>query len=373
MQPVRPSSPPLPVTTVSTLERMKELIKAASDEPNIAKKRAACEECYQRFITEAKAAPLSPELKLQLYTLLDTFAYQTCYAETAPGDDEQGFRKSACVLEMNAILQLYELGFAAICPDWAEFESLERLAESLQYALGQAGKYFPAFMQLNFDPAMVCAKAKERGMRELLSSTFMHLSYSYQNIDQMTCLTGPFPSFKFHLGLHNITLGIIGDDKKLKADYRYNHDCFLVTLVQGNPQRQLECYVEVEALVREAFEPGSFDHDSRLAQIENMRGIIKGWLAEDSAGAKPHFDEAYRLRSSHTETFHGRYLLTNLRTSLISYSIERGDIRETAVHRDAIQAFVDELRARDNNHVYLPGYLKALETANNWLTKTKDM
>ncbi len=367
MQPVRHLSPQSSVATGSTLERMKELIKAATDEPNIAKKRAACEECYRLLKTEAKAGPLSPELKLQLYTLLDTFAYQTCYAQTVPGDNEQGFRKSACILEMAAILQLYEVGFATICPDWAEFESLERLAESLQYALGQAGKYFPAFMQLNFDPAMVCAKAKERGMREVLSSTFMHLSYSYQNIDQMTCLTGPFPSFKFHLGLHGITLGIIGDEKKLMADYRYNHDRFLVTLVQGTPQRQLECYVEVEALVREAFEPASFDHDSRLAQIENMRGIIKRQLAKDIAGAKPHFDEAYRLRSSHTETFLGRYLLTNLRTSLISYSIERGDVRETAMHRDAIQAFVDELRVIDNSHVYLPDYLKALETANNWL------
>ncbi len=49
------------------------------------------------------------------------------------------------------------------------------------------------------------------------------------------------------------------------------------------------------------------------------------------------------------------------------------DKRKAAVHRDAIQAFVDELRAIDYNHVYLPGYLEALETANNWLAKTEDL
>ncbi len=345
MQPVSNSSKIIHVDSVNPDQNLKNYLTEAKNEPNLVAKRAHYETAFQI----AKGRPKDD----LLFRLFEQYAMETCYGQAgANGDEDEGFRKAAALLELSVVLQL-----TTMSTEWEKAQTLDELVASLGFARGTTGKYFQTVEGLAFDPRPSA----------ILADTFIGLSFSYQNIDELTCDAPKF--YPFHKKIDDFTNGLIGDDLEKKENFAYNRARFMAH--QKDPhdkEAQITCYEPVLPLVHQAYKDNPLKRDSRLAQIENMIGIKS---AADIDRAEGHFRKAFALREpllgkfeTDKENFDQLFLLCNVRCGLIhcllaKKSVER--LQEAAKHAQALGSFLQELARCNNEHSYSNGYREKIQ------------
>ncbi len=339
MQPVSNISKTVHVEAANPEQNLENYLSEAKSELNLVAKRAHYEAAFQ-------IARTRPQDDL-LFRLFLQYATETCYGQAgADGDADEGFRKAASLLELSVVLQL-----TTINTGWEKAESLDALVSSLGFARGINGKYFQTVDRLQFDPRPSA----------LLADTFIRLSFSYQNIDELTADAPKFHSF--HKRMDDFTNALIGDDLEKREDFAYNRARFMVR--QGTPNATTElvdCYIPVLALTEQAYKgtATAYKFDRRLAQVENMRGIY--YSNSDPSKSEEHFRKAIGLYlsvigkyPSENDNFETRFLLSNARWGLcksIMNNLSKEKVDELKMHLIELKSFYKELRERDNNHSY---------------------
>lgn len=291
---------------------------------------ALCARAYAslRDLAVRHNGELPAEGQLQFFRLLEMYASRVCYGRETQGDDEVGFRESARLLEMSFCLQLKALGLGTVGYDWSSHSSLEQLVQSLEVQKGQRGRLFDTVYECNLDPEVLVRKASDVGMREVMTKTLIRMTFSHQNIDAVPS------TYSWHKTMNDLTEAFIGQtgtkEKQELTIYRYNRCGFLVRLQYGdNWAKQMEAYDAVEKMYRENFAEGSYELNSGLAQIDNMRGRITLRTRKDLATAQRYFQKAYSTRQSllargdlsPAQLFEQKQLTANVLTGLIYCSL----------------------------------------------------
>ncbi len=211
---------------------------------------------------------------LPLFRLFEEYASKTCYAQVnlETKDDEEGFRKSARLLELSLSLQLSEMKLLDFKYDWKDFENLESLITNLHYEKDQKGLFFDTIEQLTIDPNVLVQNAGDN--RDILAKTLLKLTYSHQNIESLIS-----PSYaNFHKRFNELTESVIGQEtekqKQDLVDYRYNRSVFLTKLTSDSFESQFECYTSVLDLGKKIYAADSPKLMSLTAKIANMRGLL---------------------------------------------------------------------------------------------------
>lgn len=339
-------------------------LERASKEPNYDEKRKIYESAFQAL--KGYDGKDESSLNKLLYTLIESYAMGTCYGQESAvdlQDEEEGYRRSAALLEMNVLLQLHELGLSHLTPDW-QVASLADLVSQLGFAKDQNSKYFePCVDAFKIDAKTLAIAAEKEQCSISLGKTLIGLSYSTQNISHL--MTSQYCDF--HKKINELTEAVIGGEsqeaQELLEDYRYNRAEFMVSQVSPDDHKALaNCYEPVLELTRKVFEGQPLKRDSRLAQVKNKQAILlchSGLVLK----AEPHFREAFNIRKeligkfdTDKENFDQRFLLCNIRTGLIACSLAKSDIVEAELHAKELQGFLQELKERSNAHAYSNNY-----------------
>lgn len=80
--------------------------------------------------------------------------------------------------------------------DWASFESLEALVDSLKIENDEKGKFFTTFNDLSIDKDILYNAANELKMAEIVKASLMALTYCYQDINSLSTHS------EFNIALH---------------------------------------------------------------------------------------------------------------------------------------------------------------------------
>lgn len=301
-------------------------------------------------------------------------------------DDEEGFRKTARLLELSLSLQLNMLDLGGETYDWTKHETLESLLQSLHVQKDQKGLLFSVIGQIDVNPDVFIETAMQQGLREIVAQTLTRLTYSYQNIGT---LAQPHLQRKFH----DLTEALIGKETVEQArqlvDFKYNRCPYLENLEHpGDSQLVLKSMDEIRQLVEKHFSNGSFEQISLLAQIENKVGlhILRSTKGLEDQHAKrnesfPYFNKAFALRinladklekgeiattkSKEEALFDQDSLLANIRTALVDNIVNRQpltnqDKADAIVHKKALEDFLQKSESNKNYHAYRSSYQNAI-------------
>ena len=339
MQPVGPATKIVHIEAANPEQNLTNYLTEGKAEPNLVAKRAHYEAAFQI----AKGRPAD---KL-LFQLFEQYATETCYGQTgADGDQDEGFRKAAALMELSAVMQLTD-----VKTGWNEAPSLEALIGSLGYTRGQNGKYFETFLQLTFHPEP----------NPLLADTLIRLSYSYQNIDEL--IDAPPTFFSLHKKMTDLTFAVIGDDLQKKEDFAYNRARHMVVqqnLGDKDKDALITCFEPVLELAKVAYKDEPHKLARRFGQVENMRGMH--YLSTDPDKAETHFRSAIALYlpvlgkySSEKDNFDTAFLLSNARSNLTKCLINKPSqerVEELKTLLLELKKFYQVLREQNNNHSY---------------------
>jgi tetratricopeptide (TPR) repeat protein len=350
------------VTNKPNISIKTELVKA-KQEPHYDNKRKIYEGAFTQLKEHVTTSALSSDLEKELYSLIEHYAMDTCYGQ----DQEVGFRKTAALLELNLLLQLDSLGLTHAPKELQEASSLEDLVSRLGYAETENSKYFDACVNaLMADTQVLVSAAEQAGIRMNLAQTLKGLSFATQNISTLKELTPDF-----HKRINEVTEALIGEETQeqleLLEEYRYNRAAFMVEQTHPNDVDALDhCYDKVLELSNKVYAEQPLKLDGRIAQIENMHGVLlfkKGQRKQ----AEPHFQKAFTVREklldkfeTDKENFDQRQLLSNIRTALVIYCIERNELIEATGHAVELGKFIKELKERGNAHSYGTSYQGAI-------------
>lgn len=132
---------------------------------------------YELLLQNSKGA--SNEVPLELLSLLYWYSKTALFSQKI----EEGYRKTARLLEFSFCMQLTLLDLANIEPyRWSNFASLDQLTASFDVPEGCQGNFFCCF-EVQTVAAAVVAKAADRlGIRRLVIDTITLLSLAHQNI-----------------------------------------------------------------------------------------------------------------------------------------------------------------------------------------------
>lgn len=357
------------------------LLSQVQEERDLVQKRKIYNEAYQqlRGMALSQKESFDPQ---PLFILFDAYALKTCYNQDGlddENDDEEGFRKSARLMELSLCLQLNYLGLTDFEPQWIHHENIEDLIRSLEYKNVPKGLYFDVVTELNVDSTVLKQRAIDKGIRENLVDTLIHLTYSQQNIGS---LTTPRPSseelLKFHERQQNLTRAIIGDEtpEQLQryAVYLYDRCSFIESLRTNDLDKKVASYeLEVWPLLFKTYPENDPDLKSKLAQIDNMQGLLYLW-AKNFIKAEPLFRQAFEKRltlidayTSYDKKWDQKYLLCNVRTGLISTLAKKEPllkehVEEISTHIKALNEFIDECKDINQKNTYLKTYQNAILT-----------
>lgn len=358
-------------------QRIKEVFNQADSTQNIHEKKEAYEKAFQLIVEKARVSNgiIPSEYHSQLFTLLEAFAGKCCYAQQGK-DDQEGFRKSARLMEYSLGLQWDRIQGWPIVLD---SDTLEDLVNILEYDK-KSSWTLPQSMEmiLKENAESMVRGAFEKGIQEQFASSLIRLAFSYQNISE-TNVSEHSECIQLHEKLQELCEASIGEGsieqlKKLE-DFRYNRALFMVNLKTPNDlDAKVKCYDPVIALTERAFINEPLKLKSRKAQIANMQGLIALRSGEPDRliKAEPHFRMAFALRESLIGQFPTEkenedqfFLLSNIRTSLIQISLASKNFLEAKEHALALRVFILELRDKGNNHAYITSYESAIDLVRN--------
>ncbi len=151
-------------------------IQQAEIEKNFIKKKSRYQQIYARFqdIIKENQEKLPESLLMTFLSFLESCATCLYYAQIG-SELEEGYRKSANLMEWSFLLQLNRMGLANI--------PLENLI--FDKKLGEYDYLFEQINQIQIDSKILVQKAVEYGLRSSLEATLWRLSYSYQNITSL--------------------------------------------------------------------------------------------------------------------------------------------------------------------------------------------
>lgn len=348
----------------------------------IAEKKVCYEQAFKticKFVEENESTE-NLEIKKQISSLFYAYAAKTCYAQSGAQDEngvvdnEEGFRKSARLMELSLCMQLDALQLMDFSFDYTQFSTLADLVSTLEIQKDQPGKFFPLISQLNIDADALLQKADGNEMREILAQTLIHMSYAHQNIGALRNSKNTL----LHTSFQAITEKMIGREteaqKRELCGYIYNRCSFLVDLTHpGDVAKKIQSYNPVLNLLKEAYPEDHPDYISRLAQINNITGLImlRG-MPNDLGAAVQYFNKAFDLRTillnqfkDENKKFEQEYLMSNLRTALIHCLVNTLplDKEQILLHKEALECFIQKLEEQKNTHAYISSYRGAIDKA----------
>lgn len=328
---------------------------------------------------------LSKDHERMLYDLFYKYANKTCYAQMSvsdPEDEEEGFRKSARLMELSLCLQLQSLGLFtnSLSEDWTKATNLESQIGDLGIEKGSQGALFAYIVSLNTDPHVLYQKAQENHLKESLENTLRVLAYSYQNIESLRKPEYLALHEKLDAYLAAITGHSEADQDKF-FDYQYNRCGFLQDLRGADLMKKMQAYAAlIQHLNPENFQQYSFQKIAIISKIHNQLGLLNFRTIDknDSDEEKKtkeiqclkDFQKAFQIRSYLLENDCSKmedheYFLANIRTSLIHLLVKDvGSNRDSIMqHRQALLDFKDRLERTNNKHTYSTSYETAVQLA----------
>lgn len=361
---------------LSLKENIQSFIAKADSTSNILEKKAAYEEAFQALAEGIRLSGgrILPEISAPLFTLLEAYAAKCCYAQQGK-DPKEGFRKSGRLMECSLALQLEQMGLFSGAVAIENFKSLEQLVNHLGYDKSEVWRVASSVeCLLSSNAEVVLHKISDMSIRDTFLVSLLRLIYSYQNIDEAS-LVEDKESVALHENLNVLYESLTGQEttaalKKL-VDFRYNRALYMVNLkTPGNLEAQLKCYDDVEVLFEKAFSEEPLELQSRKAQIANMRGLVflRTEEPERFSKASPYTRLSFALREkligkfpSVAENDTQKFLLSNIRTSLIHIELATGNVDAAIVHAEALKAYINELALKGNVHNYVESYQKAIQ------------
>lgn len=382
------------------VKKIKDLVCGASKEPEISKKRMLYNTAFIVLREHAKIGRMTPELQKEFYALLEAYAGATCYNQASPIknnkgesiDREEGFRKSARLMEFSFLAQLQALGLADSSFDWMNAENMEDLIANIGIDKDQ-GKLFAAVSSLNVDRTVLANRAHDEGLADVLAKTLMRMTYSHQNIKAIRLEP---KLIEFQRYSSEITEAVIGtatvENSKLLYDYQYNRigvkfeeiKATQPQLVASSEEEfRAKMYDDIKEKLASVCEKNDPFLIGKLSQISNMQGLIlikdRQPNAEEIEMAKGYFQEAFEkrtelldaaqkeeeyLRTGVKTTAHRNheYFLCNVRTGQVECIINTVPLDKESLlkHRAALQAFLDELAILGDYNDYGPCYVDAI-------------
>lgn len=328
---------------------------------------------------------LSKEHEQMLYDLFYKYADKTCYAQMSvsdPEDHEEGFRKSARLMELSLCLQLESLGlFTNSLPkDWTKATNIESLIADQGIEKSSQGALFAYIASTNTDPHVLYQKAQENHLRESLENTLRVLAYSYQNIESLQ----KTEYLALHEKLDAYLAALVGHnevDQDKFFDYQYNRCGFLQDLRGVALVKKMQAYAGlIQHLNQENFQQYSFTKIAIISKIHNQLGLLNFRTIDknDSDEEKKtkriqclkDFQKAFQIRSYLLENDRSKredheYFLANIRTSLIHLLVKDVDSNRDSIgkHRQALLDFKDRLERTNNKHTYSTSYETAVQLA----------
>ncbi|MBN9377791.1 MAG: hypothetical protein BGO14_04350 [Chlamydiales bacterium 38-26] len=318
-----------------------------------------------------------------LYDLFYKYANKTCYAQMSnPEDEEEGFRKSARLMELSLCLQLQSLGlFTNSFPnDWTKAPNIESLIADQGIEKDSEGALFAYVVSLNTDPHVLYQKAQENYLKESLENTLRVLAYSYQNIESLR----KTEYLALHVTLDSYLAAITGHseaDQDKFFDYQYNRCGFLQDLSGADLMKKMQAYAAlIQHLNPENFQQYSFPKIAIISKIHNQLGLLNFRTIDklDSDEEKKtkqiqcleDFQKAFQIRSYLLENDCSKmedheYFLANIRTSLIHLLIKDVGLNRDSIieHRQALLDFKAKLERTNNKHTYSTSYETAVQLA----------
>lgn len=408
------------ISVGSAVKRVQEISRQATIEPDLNKKREIYNTAYSEIRNASLKGESSPELRRELHILFESFVTATAYNQESPTpkdpthpvekggesmDKEEGYRKSAALLELSFLMQLDDLNLSdsPVQIDWKEAEDLESLARNVGFInYPEKGfetsnsKLFDRICQLNVDPGVLAAKAQEQGNRDVLAKTLIRLTFSHQNVMHIR-KDAKFVSL--HRNFNALTETVIGDSSIEQshqlADYKYQRIGFLIelsmlaggALPEGQTLEEFR-FNAYEAMKKE-FEKESDDYFllGKRAQCANMQGIILA--SSNLEKAEILFNEALAIRtvllnkdetstefmSTQVKTKQhqdNEFLLANVRSGIVHCLVNIQPITEERrlllqQQKDALLAYVGSLSATSNYNGYRSSYDGAIRKADSVL------
>lgn len=367
-----------PIFTVedgSNVSAVNGLFEKAQATAVVSEKRAYLDAIYQIL---RKQPSIEPK---QLSRLFEEYAAQTCYAQAnwKNQDDEEGFRKSARLMELSFQMQLTAMNLGSFDYDWRAYSSLEDLIASLGIEKNQNGLFFDKIEGLIIDSDVLVQQSGD--LRETLAKTLVRLSYSYQNISTSNTST----HHTLHQKLDTWTEKVIGSEtqeqKEMFAEYRYNRCAFLARIAKLPIADQLASYQSVQELIRNSLPDTSSKRYSLLAQIFNMQSILTINLIETTPSvekrnelyavsqklAEMAIDLRQSLSTIEPANKNNHYLLANARTVVIKallsiQPLTQENVSKALGHSEALKIYYPS----NPSHPYAPGWvgsIRAVEAA----------
>lgn len=366
----------------AVIKQFTQFMTKAAATQNLETKREIYNSAFQVLRQEALKGPLTAELQIKLFELFELYATKTCYNQESlinPDDDEEGFRKSARLMELSLMQQLQFLGRSSINYNWTSFDSLEKLITDLGYGTDQEG--FARFIskEMETDRESLVNEAQAKNVREILTTTLIRLTFSYQNIEKFK------KDVQLQENCQATTSAAIGrgtqDQLRKLVDFVYNRCAFLVGINGGNYQAKIDSYNEVTKLMDESYTKQDFEYWSLHAQIANMRGLI--YLRSGAPNARelgaPLQEAAAVIRKdlvSRAETpeekWRQNFLLCNLITSLADHlnaktALTAEDLSKAKEYKQTLVDFLEECKRNNNAHFHNTSWRKALTVLNKIL------
>ncbi len=346
----------------NTIELTNKAIAKAKQTPDLAEKRTHYDEAFAVFRKTAQGdGTLPPELEVPFFTFLEAYAKETCYAQQGK-TPEEGFEKSARLMELSLLLQLKSLNMIDFSFNWAKCDNLEAL-------INEAGDdLLETVRQLQISSDVLLPRAQNKGMRESLAATLKRMTFSHQNIPSLNKDNLPF-----HKRYNDLTEKLFEKPIDL-AEYRYNRCAFLINLGPETDKydKKIQAYDSVLEMFRTECASGDADLkrilQGKMSQINNMKGILN----KDRPEAEGYFREAFAMRQAlledATDTANDEFLLSNIRTGLIhclcQKPLQLDRLNEAKGHAQALFAYVQKNQSNHNVHAYVESYKTAMLKTN---------
>jgi hypothetical protein len=355
-------------------------MQLAAAEKNLVQKRT-----LYNHIFETLRFDLDPP---RLFKLLEAYASSTCYNQTFNNDGEEGFRRSARLMELSLCLQLNHLNLLSEDTEWNCFDTLDGLIQNLEIGKEQKGKYFSILNDLNIDKDCLHQAAYNQGITELLKDSLIRLAYSYQNIAALK--DSNKTNIALHSRLNEFVEKFLETDPKGNAEFAYNRLPFMVGLEKpGDVEAKINAYKGLLPLFKVVLP--DFDYNRKEAQVFNMLGInlasgivgsIQNYMEITFARialtqnektqqaftkAQECFLEADKIHShllkeaSEQELSTQKFLSANAKSSLLICLVVADKLDEAKIHVDALKDYLKELDLNNDARAYRPGYEKVIK------------
>jgi hypothetical protein len=326
--------------------------------PDWIEKKNYYEELFAPFAMalETNNAWLTGDLRVDLYLLFEAYASNIFYNKLIGMDPEEGFRRSAHLMEASLLAQLEgNVSWANSSMDYISTLNNSRQVE-----------------ELNNDPDAMVQYAEAAGLRTVMAKTLIRLCYSYQN------MSGTKENLALQKKLNAMTEKMIGEttikQKQQLADFRYNRCLFLVKLEDStNKQAMLAAYDTVLTLLQSCYFDTNPIYQGKIAQIENMRGLMALRLEVENKYevALGCFRRALVNRSTllanetnPTKIGEHKFLRANILTGvvdcMVNMPVTEEGIQDLERHKQFLVDYLNECSAAHNVNTYLTSHVAAI-------------